>query len=82
MLRSVNDNNKQARERKSSLALLRKRVREMLTLIIIYASFALALYVNHKYTQYVETREQRRLEALERELEEQHFEAIMKLMFD
>ena len=53
----------------------------MLTLAIIYISFVLAFFVNHKINAYIETREQQRLEDLERELEEQHLEAIMQLLF-
>ena len=54
----------------------------MMTLVIIYVSFALALYINHRINMYIDTKEQRRLEELEKELEERHLEAIMTLMFD
>ena len=53
----------------------------MMTAVIVYASFALAVYINHRINMYIDTKEQKRLEDLERDLEERHLDAIMQLMF-
>lgn len=49
---------------------------------IILISIIASVYLNAKYELYLARKESERLEQLEREIEEQRFDALCKLMFD